>query len=232
MNLRPITFRGLQELHYTIYGAYNDKYFNDQDLMFRLYNETIECFESLRQERIHEVITRLPKIFFWTSAIANRRHIDMADAVWHKYPNVCPYGLETRACVCITREKKYNPTLSELLRFRNDTRERPVTLSQIQRMFSRIYGPINSVMTVRAVFDHLTEEVGEVGRDLWSNNIEGLPAEIADVVARLCAFATKTDNDLEELIWQTYPGVCCRCLNGTCACPPPPTGAFTKSQCA
>ncbi|KKU52268.1 MAG: hypothetical protein UX72_C0007G0016 [Parcubacteria group bacterium GW2011_GWA2_47_10] len=216
MARRPKTLDELQGMFAGIYTECNDKHYHDTDLMFRLYEIVMKCLESLRKENDAEIIERLPHIFSWLCAFCNRSNIHLSEAVWHKYPNVCPYGLEERGCVCITREEVYNPTLPELLRFRNDYRNMPSTMKEFQDMFDRIYGPVNKVKSKVAVLCHLAEEVGEVGKDYRTKNREGLEAEVADTFAWLCGLSARLAVDLEDLVWKSYPGVCNSCHKDVC----------------
>lgn len=215
--LRPATLRETQEMFNHIYAKTNDDFYSDTGhLMLRLHEVLSKCLESLRKERREEIITRLPHIFAWLAAFCNRMEINITDAVWHKFPNVCPYGLEETGCLCIIRETKYQPTLPQLLRYRNDQRNRPESILQFQIMFARIYGPVNRIKSLVAVLCHLAEEVGEIGKDFRLGNRAGLEAEIADTFAWLCGLATHLGVDLEELIWKSYPGACSSCGQEIC----------------
>ena len=218
MTLRPLTLSGWQKKFGEIFNERNQRCDTDDDIMFHLYEHLTKCFESLRKERFDEIAARLPHIFCWLCAFCNRQHIEMTDVVWEKYPNVCPYGLEEQGCVCIAREVAYQPTLPELLRYRNDQTKRQYDVPGIQAMFARIFGPVNSIKPLLAVLSHLLEEVSEVGKDWRKKRMETIDAEVADTFAQLCAVATKLGRNLDDLIWKTYPGVCHKCNREKCAC--------------
>lgn len=236
--LRPETVRGYQDMVYGIYGEYNDRNYQDPHLMMRLWEVIAVCLEALRKERYQEVVAELPHIFSWLCSFCNRHKIDLTEVTWQKYPNICPYGLEEQNCVCMPGGKKYDPTTHELLRFRNDRRNMPTTIRGFQDMFRRIYGPINSVQTIGAALNHIAEEIGEISRAYRLGRREEMEAEIADAFAWLCALATRLSDgkrvfekreeplELEELIWQQYPGVCDACEAEKCKCPEPAIRGF------
>lgn len=223
MLFRPGTVTAYQGMLFAIYGAYDDTHYSDEDLMFRLYESMAKCFETLRKEEYKAIVERIPHLLSWLCAICNRKKIDLAEAVWHKYPDICPYGMEMSGCICITREMSYAPSLPELSHLRNDRSHIPQTFREFQQMFARIYGPVNRVKSIVAVVCHLAEEVGEVGEAYRLGNKEEMREEIADVFAWLCGVATRLGANLEVAAWDAYPGVCNTCGEKVCACPAPCT---------
>lgn len=217
---RPYDLLTWQEMFSNIYDEHNRLYYSDAEVMLRLHEEIGESLESLRKERFNEIIDNLPDTFAWLMAFCNRMHIYLNMAAWHKYPNICPYGLERENCSCLTRDTKYRPQDHELAQFRRDRRDMPVSLRDWQKMFERLYGLFNKKAQTNAqVFYHLAEEVSELGKDLRLQNMDGMKAEAADVFAWLCGTATKLETDFDDLIWRHYPGECNRCHDSLCKCP-------------
>lgn len=236
--LRPETIKGYQYMFSGIYGEYNGRNYLDPHLTMRLWEVVAECLESLRKERHQEIIAELAHIFGWLCAFCNRHKIDLTEVTWHKYPNICPYCMKQQDCVCMPGGEKYNPTLQELLSFRNDRKNIPTTIKDFQEMFKRIYGPINSVQTIGAGVDHLAEEIGEISKAYRLGRRDELKTEVADVFARLCTLTTRLSDgqnrprekkeplELEELVWQQYPGACDSCGSEKCKCPEPAIRGF------
>lgn len=221
-NVRPTTLQGHQRMFNIIYREHNEQLYNStHDILNQIWETNGKIAECVRKEAFQEVAVHIPILFGWLMALWNHREIgmDIAENVWFKYPNVCPYCFRQEKCLCITEELKYRSENPNLNSFRRDRKAQPQSLAAWQEMFSRIYGNINKIKTKQAIWLHFFEELAEVSRELRHGNVEKVREESADVFAWLMAFCTKLGIDIDEVTWRTYPGECNVCHEEKCTCP-------------
>src|SRR6266566_8090104 len=95
----------------------------------------------------------LAKIFAWYCALSNRIELDIEDALWEKYPSVCPRCLSP-ACECLEPPKKIDSERLTMLALENAQR-RPMSLREWQVMFASIYRGPSGKQTVPASRDRV-----------------------------------------------------------------------------
>lgn len=123
--------------------------------------------------------------------------INLEDAIWNKFPAMCPYCLEKR-CICTPVKK--NPAYH--LRIKKPKQE--LSIGFFQEMFGDIYPPMPLYTTIRILF-HIFEEMFEVDQELWimtlSNQKKRREAEneFADIIAWMIQMANTLGIDLQGL---------------------------------
>ena len=65
----------------------------------------------------------------------------------------------------------------------------------------------------------MTEELGELGRAIRTDDEAALKEEIADVMAWLFSLGNILNIDVEKAVLSKYDGVCPRCQKIPCECP-------------
>jgi len=216
---RPATLKEQQKMFNEIYGEHNDELYSTHDIKDQIWEKSSQISECIRKEGTSEIIVYLPVLYGWLMALWNRLDLDISEAAWSKYPNICPYCKRLEKCLCITEDLVFHSADMSLNVFRRDTKNKPQGVPEWQTMFKRIYGNINKVKPLVAVWFHFNEEVGEVSRELRHGNAQGIRDESADVFAWFLAFCIKLGIDMDDLIWKTYPYECNICRNEKCACP-------------
>ncbi len=219
---KPQSIRQWQGLFFSIYGARNDEIYSPSDILLHVIEEMAELAEHLRKEDRESVVKNIPDVFGWLLAFCNTCEptgIDLENAVWHKYPSVCPYCLQEKNCTCISQELKYKDDRELLEKYRNRMKQKPFILDGWQQMFERIYGRVNKIKFQVQIWFHLFEEIGEISRAFRLGPRAELEAELADAFAWLVAACNKLQISLSEVTWQTYPGKCRTCLKEKCQCP-------------
>ncbi|MFZ2359054.1 MAG: MazG nucleotide pyrophosphohydrolase domain-containing protein [Anaerolineae bacterium] len=99
------------------------------------------------------------------------------------------------------------------------SRPQPTTLDDWQSMFAQIYGRNNSRLDASTIWIHMVEEMGEVAKDLRTEDFGSLKVDLPDVFAWLCAFADREGISVAQATWDKYPGVCPYCLRPShCVC--------------
>lgn len=214
---RPKTIREWQELFGKIYGAANNA-LSPKEMWLHLMEEAGEVARDMRKEDYRRLSHDLPDIFAWLCTFANRTGIDVEEAVWDKYPRVCPYCLRERHCVCIAEGFDFYDS-ARLASYRSHN-NMPVTILDWERMFRDIFGNVNQILSRASVGFHLMEEIGEVASLLRKGEYGKYSREIADVFAWLIAIPMKMPEigSLDEMTWNIYPGLCKRCRLEKCAC--------------
>ena|GEM_PF-2306740 len=91
-------------------------------------------------------------------------------------------------------------------------------------MFKEIYFPIQNYSRSKLdIFTHLVKVFGGGSRYLFrTSDPDGSREFLARIFGWYCALANRLDLDIEEILWQKYPGVCPRCLQAVCGCQRPP----------
>lgn len=228
---RPHKVEDFQAMFCYIYHELNEKeYPKDADLIARLVEEITKLMEFARKDRRSLFREQLANIFSWSMAVANRLHIDIQEALWAKYPGVCPYCLKDRDCICGTEHPTVENKERVLRRLRRESEDRkPQTIKDHQKLHRRLYGWQHDRELPIVVAAHLIEEAGEVScayRHLQMANSDAarnfllneLVAEMADVISWMFALANRLDFNLADAVWEYYPYECVKCSKGPCVC--------------
>ncbi len=96
----------------------------------------------------------------------------------------------------------------------------PISIDDFQFMFERIYQKNNvNNLSPEKIIMHITEEAGEVAKDMRHEEYDTLAKDLPDIFAWLCAFANYKGIRLETAVWKKYPRICpyCHRLN-KCVC--------------
>lgn len=118
--------------------------------------------------------------------IASGYGIDLEQAVWDKYPGICPY-CEQKPCDCGTEKSGPHRRIGTV-------KPRDFTLTELQDMLREIYPPImpatpRVVWQMAAWIKKLHEEVWELVRARKTGIRKEAEEEFADVFARLIQIA-------------------------------------------
>lgn len=215
---KPNTLSEWQAMFKSIYGDVNSN-LTLAEIWLHLTEEAGEVARDMRKEDFEALSHDLPDVFAWLCSFANCAGISLDDAVWSKYPGICPYCIKARDCVCISEAfQGFESTRLERYRRANP---RPASFDQWTEMFKRIYGNVNQVLWRASIGFHLMEEIGEVAKFLRADDHEAYGIEVADVFAWLLAIPMKMKKELgglDEITWDIYPGVCKRCRQMPCRC--------------
>jgi NTP pyrophosphatase (non-canonical NTP hydrolase) len=158
--------------------------------------------------------------------LANFFEVDVEEAVWDKYPNVCPYCLHEENCRCGKEEPIYENRKDEypekLDDYRKKQEAKPRNLYEFQLMSKRIYGNVNKEdgrESLRTILDHVFEEAGEISKAIRMKDRGNLRNEFADFFMWIVAFANELGiEDFGKSLWRLYPGKCRKCGNEKCEC--------------
>jgi NTP pyrophosphatase (non-canonical NTP hydrolase) len=92
-------------------------------------------------------------------------------------------------------------------------------LYAFQRLMKELYFPRDVQRGVEKTFMWLTEEVGELGRAIRTQDEAGIREEMADILAWLCSLGNILEVNVEEAALGKYNEVCPRCGKIPCECP-------------
>lgn len=189
----------------------------------------------------------LAKIFGWYCALVNRLGIDIEDALWKKYPGVCPRCLRD-VCAC---GSPLNPIDPEKLLMLAASNVKPRSVQEWQAMFRRLYRSPSggtdvapSKERLATVFTRMAEELGEVAEALLMDEVidENVESVVRNEMADLCAWIFALANNLHfvdpsadgvtlaDISWNLYGGKCHRCRKAPCACVPGSFGLELAGQ--
>lgn len=139
-----------QKLNREIYLVTNDREYGLVEMFSRLHRHVTHVLKAVRKEKYEFMEYHLCMALSWSLAIANRLHINVSDEMWARFPGLCPYCLSA-PCRCKERRRVRRKLAGK------SNSERPVSLSDWQEMFAKVYP---NVIYVSAM--HLAEEAGEV----------------------------------------------------------------------
>lgn len=95
-----------------------------------------------------------------------------------------------------------------------------MSLNSWADMFRAIYFPTQNYNRAKIeILAHLLKAVGGGSRYLFrTSDPDGSRDYLAKIFGWYCALANRLCIDLDEIVWQKYPGVCPRCLQHVCTC--------------
>ncbi|MBI2057983.1 MAG: hypothetical protein HYT63_03335 [Candidatus Yanofskybacteria bacterium] len=214
---RPISVSEFQRMNDHIYSGVNKRY-SDSDLILRLLEEIAKTMEIARKDELELMPSQLARTFSWWNAVGTRGGIDLQEALWNKYPGVCPYCLRTENCACAIEHPDIPHKEQSLRRLRRDRTAEPISLSEHQQLHQKLYGRQNRRILVIQIAAHLAEEAGEISKEFRHKNNGGLADEMSDVASWIFAIANRCQFDLADTVWNQYPYECEKCHNTICNC--------------
>ncbi len=229
--MKPQSVKDFQGMFYEIYHELNTRCYNKNGELIARLNEEISCLmEHARKDRRSAFREQLANIFSWHIAVANRLDINIQEALWYKYPGICPYCFKDKDCVCGTEHPEVEDKELKLAQLRREyAGHEPQTLAEHQALHKRLYGWQHERELPIIIAAHLVEEGGEVShayrhfmmakdqieKDCWRNRAR---EEMADVLSWMFALANRLEFDLADAIWEYYPNQCVKCHEKPCAC--------------
>lgn len=219
-HMRPETLRAQQQMFDEIFGDHNDElYPNAVDIEAQFLEKSSEIGKCIRRDDIEGLIARLPRLYGWMNALWNREELDIADALWGKYPGICARCYKAEGCKCLVERLEYDPEDPRLIEYREDRSAEPKTVRGWQSRLETMFGRTNSGTHLVDIWLHLNEELGEMGRALRHKDRAHLEEESADSFAWFNGLCTKLNLDVDNLIWETYRWKCDKCDQRRCICP-------------
>ena len=213
---KPTTVKEFQAMNNDIFSEANKKYSDDH--LFRKFFEVVcVMMELVRKDDLKKLPYQLARIYSWWNAIGNRFGLDLDEALWFKYPGVCPYCLREANCYCTIEHPEILYKDQTLRRLRMERSRQPKTLQEHQHLHQVLYGGQNKRIMVIQIAAHLAEEAGEVSAEHRHQNMPGLCDEMADVASWIFALANRCDFDLAKAVWERYPFQCEACGNLPCS---------------
>lgn len=101
-----------------------------------------------------------------------------------------------------------------------DTFHKEMTLNAWSDMFRSIYFPTQNYNRSKIeIFTHLIKVFGGGSRYLFrTSDPDGSRDYLAKIFGWYCALANRLNINLEDTLWQKYPGICPRCMEHVCGC--------------
>ncbi len=220
---RPKTVAEFQTMLSYIYTKANKRY-TDKDLFLRLMEEISVVMELARKDELEKMPSQLTRTYSWLNGVANRLGVELQEALWHKYPNVCSYCLRCENCLCAIEHPNIPKKEEALRRLRRDRIREPKTLAEHQDLHRKLYFRQNRRILILQTAAHLAEEAGEISREFRHGNKQGIEDEISDAVSWIFAIANRCGFEMSETVWQQYPYECekCHMISCICDCSDPP----------
>lgn len=228
---RPQGVEEFQKMFRYIYHELNtQQYKEDKDLIARLIEEITKLMEHARKDRRAAFREQLTNIFSWFMAVANRLEINIQEALWYKYPGICPYCFKEKDCICGTEHPVIEDKEVKLRRLRREHAGRePRTLTGHQALHDRLYSWQHDCELPIVITAHLVEEAGEVSyahrHFIMARNLKekdslrnSICEEMADILSWMFALANRLEFDLADAVWEYYPYECVKCHEAPCIC--------------
>jgi len=209
-----ISLEEFQEFNKKMYKVVDDRNYSNTDLASYVLRHVTQVLKAVRKVKYDNIGYHLCMAFSWSSAIANRFHIDLAKEIWKRFPGICPY-CSGAPCVCKERSKE-----RQLLTEKSNGIQ-PASLLAWQKMFAGIY-PGN---TIQGSAMHLAEEIGELNETvrnyLATHNkdwFDKIIEELVDVVSNLFGVANCLSFDLGAQSAYYFKHGCPKCHQNPCNC--------------
>lgn len=236
----PAREPSLDDWYFTVNRIYLDRNFHrDEAAIFAHLVEVMGGLSLLASDKKKSSVNvrdYVPKAVAWWMALCGKIGIrSVAQMIWWKFPNVCPYCERSPHDDEVCQEKKAQggPDWGRLEDLGNQTRaDMPRTLAEWQQMFYRIYPP-SDVEHYPPVFARFTEELGELAEAIRVFRIAPgyILSEAADVFAWLMHLQNlihrkegwprnTRGTQLMSAFAENYPNGCKDCGNPVCTCPP------------
>jgi len=208
--------RDFQKKIYDIYGLPDDRHFSVHDLLANQNRFSMRALKGIRKKDKRKVKVNLIIAFCWTLAIANRLHIDLGNAVWKRFPNLCSYCGKS-PCQC----KKIRPKKRKKLKIISDGR--PSNIREFQQMFDKIY-PAGK-RTVIDAGTHLAEEAGETSEAISiylgehkKSQFKDIENELADWTSTMFGLANSAKFNIDNELEKNFKNGCHVCKRTPCQC--------------
>lgn len=95
-------------------------------------------------------------------------------------------------------------------------------IRQFQQLMQQLYEKYDRQRGVYRTALWLGEEMGELMAEIKKNpqewNKEAIGEEMADIMAWVASLANILEIDLEEALYEKYPGYCKKCGHNPCRC--------------
>jgi len=210
------SLREFQDIIGRIYGVPDDRLYSIWDLLSNQERFTMRALKGIRKGDKKKLNANLMISFSWLMALANRLHIGVDDAVWHRFPMLCSY-CGRRPCIC----RKIHPGRRVPVIRKHSLR--PHRLADFQKMFSTIYPPQSRTLAHAGV--HLAEEMGEVSEVIHGylgehkhKQFEGVKNEVADFISCTFGVASSAKINVARELAKMYYRNCHVCHKAPCAC--------------
>ena len=203
-----ITYKEVQAQIVSIYGARNEE-LGEAALLRGMVASITRLSKACRRRELPDsmVYDEVARIAARTFALAALLDFDLMEVVGHKWPGCCSHCHLT-PCGCLNgKATRAKPPPIEMYSIEN-----------VQDMLHVIYRSVNAWNGVGKTLLHLFEEIGEVDEAMRRNR-EGIPSEVADVFAHICALANHSRLRVEGAVLDRYGNGCPHCHNPVCDCP-------------
>lgn len=231
--------RTLDQIYRSTNRTYwNQNYHRDASSIFTHMVEVIGGLSALASNKKKSNVNpevHTAKAFGWWLALCGKLGVKSVEQmVWDKFPSVCAYCHKQPhdPDICLHQKAlSAGPAWSTLASL-GERAQRPATVGDWQRMFSKIY-PAQQTEEYGPSFARLAEELGELAEAIRVFRSEPgyVLSEAADVFAWLMHIQNISDTKagakvedrgkaLETALAKAYPGGCAECRNVICNCPP------------
>jgi NTP pyrophosphatase (non-canonical NTP hydrolase) len=100
---RPESFQDWQKYLKHLYSRENTD-LPPMSMVARLLTHIGKASRAVRNDVINDAADSLAKALAWSLAISNKFNFDLDQAVWSRYPGICPL-CQTNPCMCVEQKK-------------------------------------------------------------------------------------------------------------------------------
>lgn len=208
---------------------------NFYQVFARLIESIAQCSQYVNKQNQNGMANNVPDVFSWYCSLVLKAKlkISLSEAIWKKFPYVCPYCL-TAPCTCVRGKKKLEDNAIRIEeKAKENDNKKPYSLDDWQNMFEVIYPRDPQGYDQKSNFSHLIEEMGEVSEAYRVRYFHptALENELADVftwiigIANLLNVYAKEGSingldkySLQKSVMEKYNGICPKCKKIPCSC--------------
>lgn len=195
------TLEGWKTAFDSIYGRKNLA-LDQGDILLRVVEEAAEIVKPVLTMEQKEIRYGLPDILAWICAFANKCDLSLNEAMQKEYVGKPPGKEQT-----------------DIRMFQAIGKDTPESLGDWQQYLRYLYHADNRERGPVYVLTKLTEDVGEASRRLrMGSPSEKVLRKLCNALAWSIALANISEIDMEQAVWEKYPGVCTHCNQSSCAC--------------
>lgn len=210
------TLQEWQEFANEVYGPANRRHFLVTELMTNVERFAMRGLKGIRKNDADKAKKNLLTAMSWYLSMLNQWDIDLADAVWNRFPYVCSY---CGNCPCVCKAKK----IQKRVRPNPGKRRKPKSIVDFQRMISDIYPP--EARTLEHAGIHLAEEIGELSEAVLrfrgnriDRDFDHIVLEAADTFSCFIGVLNSMDISLETELVRLFKKGCHACHHTPCTC--------------
>lgn len=212
---QPVTIREWQSFFGDLFADRNRRESDGNEMMIKLMSRVckVQAFADGKRKLDKRALAGIGSRIF---TLAVYFGLDIATELLVKHPHKCTRcGKSPCECEAISHTERRLPARDSVKQ-----KAHAISLQELATMLWALYGPGNEARGLQFVAKRMGEEAFEVCEALDDRDPQELAGELADVFAWwIGALKLVGITNIQEFLWEHYPGVCAHCSQNPCKCP-------------